>query len=78
MNAATMKQTWANPVHGDSPIARNYVPKTVGLEAIAYYGEEMVGLVIPATPAKFAKHFRMGWDDRSIKGEIASTRGEGQ
>ena len=30
-----MKETWANPIHGDARIARNYVPESVGLEAIA-------------------------------------------
>lgn len=71
MDAATMKETWANPVHGDSRIARNYVPESVGLEAIAYC-EKMVGLLdlddieqahdeaIRLTQIKFAKHFPMG------------------
>ena len=71
MDAATMKETWANPVRGDARIARNYVPESVGLEAIAYC-EKMVGLLdlddiqqahdlaIQATQAKFAKHFPMG------------------
>jgi hypothetical protein len=66
MNAATMKETWANPVHGDARIARNYVPESVGLEAIAYC-EKMVGLLdlddieqahdlaIQATRIKFAR-----------------------
>ena len=70
MDAATMKETWANPVHGDARIARNYVPESVGLEAIAYC-EKMVGLLdlddiqqahdlaIQATQVKFAKHFPM-------------------
>ncbi|PZO36915.1 MAG: hypothetical protein DCF17_16620 [Shackletoniella antarctica] len=70
MDAATMKETWANPVHGDSRIARNYVPESVGLEAIAYC-EKMVGLLdlddieqahdeaIRLTQIKFAKHFPM-------------------
>jgi hypothetical protein len=70
MDAATMKETWANPVRGDARIARNYVPESVGLEAIAYC-EKMVGLLdlddieqahdlaIQATQAKFAKHFPM-------------------
>jgi hypothetical protein len=44
MDAATMKETWANPIHGDARIARNYVPESVGLEAIAYC-EKMVGLL---------------------------------
>ena len=71
MDAATMKETWANPVHGDARIARNYVPESVGLEAIAYC-EKMVGLLdlddieqahdeaIRLTQIKFAKHFPMG------------------
>ena len=70
MDAAAMKETWANPVHGDSRIARNYVPESVGLEAIAYC-EKMVGLLdlddieqahdeaIRLTQIKFAKHFPM-------------------
>lgn len=70
MDAATMKETWANPVHGDARIARNYVPESVGLEAIAYC-EKMVGLLdlddieqahdeaIRLTQIKFAKHFPM-------------------
>jgi hypothetical protein len=70
MNAATMKETWANPIHGDARIARNYVPESVGLEAIAYC-EKMVGLLdlddnqqahdlaIQASRLKFAKHFPM-------------------
>ncbi|NJL47430.1 MAG: hypothetical protein HC929_07975 [Leptolyngbyaceae cyanobacterium SM2_5_2] len=36
MNATQMKEVWENPVRGDSRIARNYVPESVGLEAIAY------------------------------------------
>jgi hypothetical protein len=70
MDAATMKEVWANPVHGDARIARNYVPESVGLEAIAYC-EKMVGLLdlddieqahdeaIRLTQIKFSKHFPM-------------------
>ncbi|TVQ07437.1 MAG: hypothetical protein EA368_14255 [Leptolyngbya sp. DLM2.Bin27] len=70
MDATQMKEVWANPVHGDARIARNYVPESVGLEAIAYC-EKMVGfldlddiqqahdLAIQATQVKFAKHFPM-------------------
>jgi hypothetical protein len=71
MNATQMKEVWENPVHGDARIARNYVPESVGLEAIAYC-EKMVAhldlndieqahdLAIQATRIKFAKHFPMG------------------
>ena len=71
MNATQMKEVWENPVHGDARIARNYVPESVGLEAIAYC-EKMVGLLdlddieqahdeaIRLTQIKFAKHFPMG------------------
>ena len=70
MNATQMKEVWENPVHGDARIARNYVPESVGLEAIAYC-EKMVGLLdlddieqahdeaIRLTQIKFAKHFPM-------------------
>ena len=71
MNATQMKEVWENPVHGDARIARNYVPESVGLEAIAYC-EKMVGLLdlddieqahdeaIRLTQIKFAKDFPMG------------------
>jgi hypothetical protein len=68
MDAATMKEVWENPVHGSSRIARNYIPESVGLEAVAYC-ERMVAqldldniqqahdLAIQATRLKFAKYF---------------------
>ena len=71
MNATQMKEVWENPVHGDARIARNYVPESVGLEAIAYC-EKMVAQLdlndieqahdeaIRLTQIKFAKHFPMG------------------
>ena len=71
MNATQMKEVWENPVHGDARIARNYVPESVGLEAIAYC-EKMVAHLdlndieqahdeaIRLTQIKFAKHFPMG------------------
>jgi hypothetical protein len=71
MNATQMKEVWENPVHGDARIARNYVPESVGLEAIAYC-EKMVAhldlndieqahdLAIQATRIKFAKDLPMG------------------
>ena len=71
MDAKTMKETWENPVHGSSRIARNYIPQAVGLEAVAYC-EKMVAqldlddieqshdLAIQATRIKFAKYFLEG------------------
>jgi hypothetical protein len=71
MDATQMKEVWENPVSGDARIARNYVPESVGLEAIAYC-EKMVAqldlndieqahdLAIQATRIKFAKDFPMG------------------
>ena len=41
MDAKTMKETWENPVSGSSKIARNYIPESLGLEAVAYC-EKMV------------------------------------
>ncbi|MFE4108442.1 hypothetical protein [Almyronema epifaneia] len=31
-----MKEVWENPVHGSDRIARNYIPQTVRLGAVAY------------------------------------------
>lgn len=71
MDAKTMKETWEDPVHGSSRIARNYIPQAVGLEAVAYC-EKMVAqldlddieqshdLAIQATRIKFAKYFLEG------------------
>jgi hypothetical protein len=68
MDVAQMKEVWENPVHGSSRIARNYIPESVGLEAVAYC-EKMVAqldlddieqahnLAIQATRLKFAKYF---------------------
>ena len=68
MDAAQMKEVWENPVHGSSRIARNYIPESVGLEAVAYC-ERMVAqldlddiqqahdLAIQATRLKFARYF---------------------
>jgi len=68
MDAATMKEVWENPVHGSGRIARNYIPESVGLEAVAYC-EKMVALLdlddiqqahdlaIQATRIKFARYF---------------------
>ena len=43
MNAAEMKEFWEAPVKGSSRIARNYIPESEGLEAVAYC-EKMVAL----------------------------------
>jgi len=71
MDAATMKEVWETPVSGSSRIARNYIPQTVGLEAVAYC-EKMVAqldlddieqahdLAIQATRIKFSKYFLLG------------------
>ena len=71
MDAKTMKETWEDPVHGSSRIARNYIPQAVGLEAVAYC-EKMVAqldlddieqshdLAIQATRIKFAQYFLEG------------------
>jgi hypothetical protein len=68
MDAAQMKEVWENPVHGSSRIARNYIPESVGLEAVAYCEktvaqldlddiEQAHNLAIQATRLKFAKYF---------------------
>lgn len=44
MDAAEMKEAWQSPVHGSSRIARNYIPESIGLEAVAYC-EKMVALL---------------------------------
>ena len=36
MDAKTMKESWENPVHGSSRIARNYIPQAVGLEGVRF------------------------------------------
>ena len=36
MDAAEMKQVWESPVSGSAKVARNYIPESVGLEAVAY------------------------------------------
>ncbi|MEO0488045.1 MAG: hypothetical protein AAFZ49_00630 [Cyanobacteria bacterium J06659_2] len=68
MDATEMKQTWEAPVHGSGRIARNYIPQSVGLEAVAYC-EKMVAqldlddmeqahdLAIQAARIKFAQYF---------------------
>lgn len=68
MDATQMKEVWQNPVHGSSRIARNYIPESVGLEAVAYC-EKMVAQLdlddiqlshdeaIRLTQMKFAKYF---------------------
>ena len=71
MDAATMKEVWETPVSGSDRIARNYIPQTAGLEAVAYC-EKMVAqldlddieqahdLAIHATRIKFSKYFLLG------------------
>lgn len=71
MDATTMKAVWETPVSGSGRIARNYIPQSVGLEAVAYC-EKMVAqldlkdievahdLAIQATQVKFAKYFAIG------------------
>lgn len=44
MDATEMKAHWESPVKGSSRIARNYIPESVGLEAVAYC-EKMVALL---------------------------------
>lgn len=68
MDAAEMKQTWESPVSGSKRIARNYIPQSVGLEAVAYC-EKLVAMLdlddleaahkesIRLTRIKFAKFF---------------------
>lgn len=68
MDAATMKEVWESSVSGSSRVARNYIPQSVGIEAVAYC-EKMVAqldledieqahdLAIQATRIKFAKYF---------------------
>ena len=68
MDASQMKEVWENPVHGSGRIARNYIPESVGLEAVAYC-EKMVALLdlddiqqahdeaIRLTRLKFARYF---------------------
>lgn len=68
MDAATMKEVWETPVSGSDRIARNYIPQSAGLEAVAYC-EKMVAqldlddieqahdLAIQATQIKFSKYF---------------------
>lgn len=36
MDAAEMKQVWAEPVSGSKAIARNYIPESQGLEMVAH------------------------------------------
>ena len=36
MDATEMKQVWESPVSGSAKVARNYIPESVGLEAVAY------------------------------------------
>ena len=71
MDAATMKEVWETPVSGSDRIARNYIPQSAGLEAVAYC-EKMVAqldlddieqahaLAIQATRIKFSKYFLIG------------------
>ena len=71
MDAATMKEAWETPVSGSDRIARNYIPHSAGLEAVAYC-EKMVAqldlddieqahdLAIQATRIKFSKYFLLG------------------
>lgn len=71
MDAATMKEVWETPVSGSDRIARNYIPQSAGLEAVAYC-EKMVAqldlddieqahdLAIQATRIKFSKYFLLG------------------
>jgi len=68
MDATAMKEEWESPVSGSSRIARNYIPQSVGIEAVAYC-EKMVAqldlddieqahdLAIQATRIKFSKYF---------------------
>jgi hypothetical protein len=44
MDAAEMKAHWESPVQGSRQIARNYIPESIGLEAVAYC-EKMVALL---------------------------------
>ncbi|MEM6840284.1 MAG: hypothetical protein AAF609_26065 [Cyanobacteria bacterium P01_C01_bin.120] len=44
MDAAEMKAHWQAPVQGSGRIARNYIPESAGLEAVAYC-EKMVALL---------------------------------
>lgn len=41
MDAAEIKEHWAEPVRGSRRVARNFIPQPIGLEAIAYC-EKMV------------------------------------
>lgn len=43
MNATEMKEFWQAHAKGSGRIARNYIPESVGLEAVAYC-EKMVAL----------------------------------
>ena len=44
MDAAEMKKVWEAPVSGSARVARNYIPESIGLEAVAYC-EKVVAMI---------------------------------
>ena len=67
MDAAEMKEVWETPVSGSAKVARNYIPESIGLKAVAYC-ENLVAILdmddiedahdeaIRLTQKKFKKH----------------------